>query len=780
MTKSDVSQCVSATEHGDELLKVTARMAQVGGWELDCETSCVQWTEQTYRIHELPQGASLALNEALSFYHPEDRAVLVSSLQQAEQRGTPYALDLRLITAKGNHRHVRAICRPVMNGARTVRLQGTIQDVTEQKQAEEALAYERRRLLDVLRSTNAGTWEWNVETGVVQFDERWAAILGLSLADLESATVQTWREMCHPEDRQKSDEMMEQCFRRELEYYELETRRRHASGEWIWVLDRGRVAKWTPDGRPLTVSGLQLDITQRKKTLAALQESEARYRDIFENNSAIKLLIDPDTGRIVEANSAACEFYQYSYAEITRLRIGDINLETDRELQHRIDRVRANLLLDFEVKHRLSTGELRDVHVYAGPVRIDEQVLLHSIVFDITERKRAEEALLRMHQLESLGTLAGGIAHDFNNVLTGVFGNVSLALLTLDADHPATRFLKKAEQSITRAAGLSNQLLTFAKGGAPVRSHISLVQLITEVVQFDLSGSNVRPDFDFPAELHDVHVDKGQLQQVFSNLALNADQAMPNGGTLFVSAKNVQLQDDHPSGLEPGRYVSVTVTDQGCGIEAADLKRVFEPYFSTKATGHGLGLATSYSIIQRHKGQIRVESEVGSGTTFTILLPASPPTGVERFEIPPSESCSDRTSRRVLVMDDDPQILEVVSAMLNSINVKVKTCADTAGAVAAYQSALDQNQRFDLVFLDLTIPGGPGGKEAVKRILELDPEAKVLCSSGYADDRAMADFTDYGFCGVLPKPYTIADLQTVVEKFSLTVTAKPRSGSPRS
>ncbi|MEZ6129528.1 MAG: PAS domain-containing protein [Planctomycetaceae bacterium] len=766
MSDHDVPKSHSSREDTDDLLQVAAQMAQVGGWELDPETSVIRWTEQTYRIHEISPDTVPPLEDAINFYHPEDRPRLIRALRDSMELGIPYDVELRFITSKGNPRYVRTMCRPVVVNGRTVKLQGTLQDITDQKAAEKALAYERRRLLDVLRGTNAGTWEWNVQTGTMLFDDRWAAMLGYTLEQLASSTIETWRDLCHPDDRQKSAEILDQCFRRELDYYELETRRRHANGDWVWVLDRGRISTWGSDGQPLLMSGLQLDITQRRQTQAALLESEARYRDIFENNTAIKLVIHPSDGRIVEANSAACEFYGYTLDEMMALSITNITIESPNDVRQRMRRVSESELLDFEVQHRLASGELRDVHVYSGPVKTNQEVLLHSIIFDITERKRAEEALLRMQQLESLGTLAGGIAHDFNNVLTGVFGNVSLARLALSPDHPAMRFLEKADQSITRAAGLSTQLLTFAKGGAPVKEHVDLVKLITDVVCFDLSGSNVRPVFEFPDDLKPVYVDKGQLQQVFSNLALNADQAMPDGGNLYVSATNIDVPSSAVADLEPGSYVSVTLRDEGCGIAESDLPRVFEPYFSTKATGHGLGLATSYSIIQRHRGHIRVSSTKDQGTTFTVVLPVST-TGVGSHAVTGVDPAAEtQPRRRILVMDDDDAVLDVVSAMLSSIGMDVQTCVNTAEALAAYQDALLTGRKFDLVLLDLTIPGGPGGREAVKRILELDSSAKVLCSSGYTDDRVMADFAEFGFLGTIPKPYSIADLRTAVEQFT--------------
>lgn len=622
------------------LLEATARMAQVGGWELDRDSGRVRWTAQTFHIHELEPGDSLRLEEALSFYVPEDRDILKAAIKCAVDHGRPFDLELRLVTAKGNIRYTKSLCRPVVTDGRTVKLQGTFQDITEQKNTE-----------------------------------------------------------------------------------------------------------------------------------VALSESESRYRDIFENNSAIKLLIDPVTERIVEANTAAVDFYGYSPKEIRQLKISDINIADGQDVREKLHAAREEEVSELEFQHRLASGEIRDVKVHTGTVRINQQVLVHSIIFDITERKRAQESLLRMQQLESLGTLAGGIAHDFNNVLTVIFGNLSIVRDTMDAQHPAMRFLSNAEHAITRATGLSKQLLTFAKGGAPVCENVSLVQLITDIVCFDLTGSNVCPVFSFSQDLWDVHVDRAQLEQVFSNLTLNADHAMSNGGSIYVAARNAVLSANDIPGMDAGRYVVVTFRDEGTGIRSPDLPRIFEPYYSTKTGGSGLGLATSYSIVKKHNGHIDAVSEFGVGTTFTVLLPAAAKGNVSDEEMLDSADSISVHTRRILVLDDEKMILDVISRMLSMLGAKVDTCQQTRQAVAAYREAFENGNCYDLVILDLTIPGGPGGKEAVRHILSIDPKANVVCSSGYTDDHVMAEFRQYGFKGAIAKPYTSADLRRVVDQFPLRKTS---------
>jgi CheY-like chemotaxis protein len=386
-------------------------------------------------------------------------------------------------------------------------------------------------------------------------------------------------------------------------------------------------------------------------------------------------------------------------------------------------------------------------------------------VTDVTRQKQEEANNFRMQQLESLGTLAGGIAHDFNNVLTAIFGNVSVARELLTSDHVATSYLKNAEGAIDRATRLSRQLLTFAKGGVPVLEVVNLSQLIAEVTILDLSVRNVIPDFQIEPDLKNVLVDCGQLQQVFSNLVVNAADAMPEGGRICLSATNRVLAGDEIPGIAAGSYVQVTIRDEGEGISPHDSKRIFDPYFTTKPHGTGLGLATCYSIIKRHGGHIDLVSEVGAGTTAKILLPASATSGNDGSSPVAAEKDSVQESKRVLIMDDEVLILDVASGILRASGALVETCETSDAVVAAYLSAFEQQQPYDVVILDLTIRGGAGGEVAARRILEIDSDAIIICSSGYTDADVVSEFRRFGFEGIIKKPYTAADLREVVGRF---------------
>ena len=379
-----------------------------------------------------------------------------------------------------------------------------------------------------------------------------------------------------------------------------------------------------------------------------------------------------------------------------------------------------------------------------------------ALLEQMAERQRMEDELLKARKIKSVGVLAAGIAHDFNNLLTGILGYVSLAKVVAQTDAKVVAYLTAAEQACQRATALTQQLLTFAKGGAPVRHTVSLVELLKACVDFVLRGANVRGDIQIAADLWPVDVDAGQINQVIHNVVLNAMQAMPGGGTVQVRAENVALAAGVPFPLPEGQYVKITVQDPGCGIPKEVLANIFDPYFTTKPEGNGLGLTTAYAIVIKHEGYITIASEVGVGTTVVIYLPASQKAMVSAQTHSPVLL---NGSGRILVMDDEEMIRKVLRQLLESLGYTVECVQDGTEAVAAYQRAQAVGQPFAVVILDYTIPGGMGGLETLARLRAIDPQVTALISSGYANNPVMADWAYYGFSGVVAKPYTIAQLQ---------------------
>jgi ligand-binding sensor domain-containing protein/signal transduction histidine kinase/CheY-like chemotaxis protein len=380
---------------------------------------------------------------------------------------------------------------------------------------------------------------------------------------------------------------------------------------------------------------------------------------------------------------------------------------------------------------------------------------------DITEKVKLEEEVLKAQKLESLGILAGGLAHDFNNLLTGILGNISLAKMYTDKDSKLYKRLNEAEKASFRAKDLTLQLMTFAKGGAPIKKPVDLKKLLKDTVEFSLSGSKSKSEFNIADDLLIVECDEGQISQVISNLIINADQAMINGGKIEISASNVENAEEVNSmSNRYSKYVKISIKDYGVGIPPENLTKVFDPFFTTKPKGKGLGLSSVYSIIKRHDGFIEVDSKVGEGTTFNVFLPAS----TKKVEIKLDQEVSlEKFEGKILLMDDEEMIRDFASILLTEMGFEVDLVCDGSEAIEKYKESLQKN-KYKAVILDLTVPGGVGGKEAARDILELDKDAIIFVSSGYSNDPIMSDYQSYGISGIIPKPYKTEELYYLLSK----------------
>ena len=387
--------------------------------------------------------------------------------------------------------------------------------------------------------------------------------------------------------------------------------------------------------------------------------------------------------------------------------------------------------------------------------------LTAQVYVDLTERKKMEEEHLKVAKLESLGVLAGGIAHDFNNILTAIVGSIGFAKLCISAEDDIYEALTVAEQAAFRAKDLTHRLLTFSKGGEPIRKVVSVPKLLKNTAGLVLSGSSALCEFMLKDDLSPVEVDEGQISQVINNILLNAVQAMPGGGKVRIAAENKSIEANNGLPLTKGKYVKVSISDQGCGVPKENIKKIFDPYFTTKDKGSGLGLTAAYSIIEKHHGYIQVESEAGTGTTFSVYLPASDSLLLiekKEFQYFPADK-----KGRILIMDDEEILRNFVVRMLKKAGYEVSAASDGVEALELYEQAEKSGEAFDVIIMDLTIPGGAGGKETIQRLLEIYPDSKAIVSSGYSDDPIMANYKDYGFKAVVEKPYSINELTRTIE-----------------
>ncbi|ADW16880.1 multi-sensor hybrid histidine kinase [Desulfobulbus propionicus DSM 2032] len=509
---------------------------------------------------------------------------------------------------------------------------------------------------------------------------------------------------------------------------------------------------------------LRRELAVYQATMDQLRQNEQALRDILDAMPVGVALTDGTTIEYINVNFS--ERFGYSLDEIATDEQWFLHAYPEPDYREpmiaawkaELERARTQgtPIRPFEVKVTCKNGTVRQV--IANTQLIGKRIMV--ILTDITERELLQNELIKMQKLESIGVLAGGIAHDFNNILTGIMGNISYAQVLLEPGHPACQPLASAEQATIRAADLTRQLLTFARGGEPIKQVVSVAELIKEAMALMLRGSTVKGETRFDVGLWAIEADAGQISQVFNNMIINAVQAMPQGGTLTIAADNELIAEDSPLSLPTGRYVRVTIADEGCGMEPDVMGRIFDPYFSTKGTGSGLGLASAYSIVTRHAGALEVDSVVGQGTTFTLHLPASDTQPLSEAVAPPamSRAAGNGESPLVLVMDDEEAIRDLAASMLTHLGYQVATCGDGESAVRLYEAALAAGAPYAAVIMDLTIPGGMGGKEAARQILARHAEARLIVSSGYSHDPIMSDYRLHGFQGVLAKPYKVAEL----------------------
>ncbi len=520
-------------------------------------------------------------------------------------------------------------------------------------------------------------------------------------------------------------------------------------------------ATFGPDGRVVRMDCTLEDIGERKRAQKAFLASEERFRILFETSEVGMVLTDLER-RIHRVNTAFCRFVGRSEKDL---------LGTDaRSFLHPGDRpgfetvaVAAGARSSRELRFERPSGQLVWGYVTVSALS-DGDGAVHSlfgVVHDVSEGKRHEQALMRLAKLESLGVLAGGIAHDFNNILAVIMGSVTLAAELPDVGPRPRELLAEAEAACERARDLAKQLVTFAKGGAPRKRTGSVGDVVREAVGFSSRGSNVAVELALPDEPALAEFDAGQLHQVVHNLILNAQQAMPDGGTVRVEVSQVTLDGGSAIPLPPGRHVRIRVTDHGVGILATHLDRIFDPYFSTKKTGSGLGLATAHSIVTRHGGHIAVSSTPGWGTTFEVYLPAST-LSVAEVHSPAVSRVEPGASARVLVMDDDQAVREIAAHILRTKGHEVDLTSDGDEAIAAYLDAVSANRPYGVVLLDLTIRGGLGGIETLGRLRAVDPKVKAIVMTGYSPDEGNSPLLESGFLAALPKPFTAETLGAVV------------------
>lgn len=508
------------------------------------------------------------------------------------------------------------------------------------------------------------------------------------------------------------------------------------------------------------LAAFSIDITERKKMEEALRESERKYRIIFEKSPLGVVCLDAQ-GRVLDLNDKFAEIMGSTREKILGYNVAGWSSEIVRKT---LKKAMTGQMSSCEESYiSAAGGSIKYLRGIFSPVIPGQQPSdIIATIEDITEQKSHEREQHKIEKLESLGVLAGGIAHDFNNILTGIMANISFARVLIDPRHQICGNLADAEKASRRAAELAQQLLTFAKGGEPQKKIIAAEDFIPEAVSLMLRGSNVRAVVDIADDIDAVEADAGQISQVLNNILINGVQAMPGGGTISITAGNERIETANNYKLAPGSYIKIVVQDEGCGIAREDREKIFDPYFTTKPTGTGLGLASAYSIVTRHDGHILVDSIVDQGTNFTIYLPSIGSSYAQHLESA-QQDARRHEGGAILVMDDEQMIRDIADSMLTHLGYSVTTCDKGEDAIALYRQSLARKQPYRAVIMDLTIPGGIGGIEAARRILAESASACLIVSSGYSNDPVMANHQDYGFIAAIAKPYSMSQIEQILQ-----------------
>lgn len=514
--------------------------------------------------------------------------------------------------------------------------------------------------------------------------------------------------------------------------------------------------------------GIIEDIKQVYETEEALLKSEENFKEMIDR-SPLPIVVTDNNDNIVYYNRECINLFKFNKRNIIDLKSWWENAYPDPAYRNNVIRewytgyknsqTHREMFGPKEYKVNCGDGSVRDIEFHVVPVGDRSFIIMN----DMTRHRQAEAELVKTKKIESLGILAGGIAHDFNNILTAIIGNLNLVKMDIAENHNSYGLLDSVEKAAWRARDLTQQLLTFSRGGSPIKRVSSVKQLLIDSASFVLAGTDIKPEFSIADDLCDADIDEGQISQVIHNLVINARESMAGCGIIKISAENFACGAGE-SLISGGDFIKIRIEDYGSGITSSVLPNIFDPFFTTKSAGAGLGLSVSYSIIKKHGGDIKVSSIEGSGTVFEILLPASAEKYIQSIN---TEIKKPAATGRILVMDDEELILDITKKMLCKIGYITETAKSGEETISLYKEARENGMPYDCVIMDLTIPGGMGGKETLRILKEYDPGVTAIVSSGYSNDPVMSNYKEYGFAGVSEKPYSFEDLRREMERVLL-------------
>jgi len=721
------------------------------------------------------QSAEIQFEKFLKIVHPDDLKIVKTAFAKV-LKGIKINMTYRIIRKNGEIRWIYDNAMSVKNNLGIIdTIHGVGIDITDRKLTEEALKKSEEKYETFIRYSTEAIWCMDLKKPLstklpakkqvehmIKYaymsdsNDAMAEMYGFgSSKDIIGVKLSAGLVRDVEENKEQLQRFVQSGYRlKNAEFRELDKKGkvRIYLVSFIGIVENNFLVRgW----------GMQQDITEKKESEIALKESEEIYRRLIERSP--DTIVVHSEGIIDYINQAGVKMFNAKNVDkligkpLSDLVHPDFEEIAEKRVQKIYEEKKEVGLMEQKMI-RLDGTEF-DVEVMGAPIIFRGKSSGQSIVRDITEKKKMEIELQKAQKLESVGLLAGGIAHDFNNILTAILGNISLGKLYSDEGSNINSVLGEAEKATLQAKDLTHQLLTFSKGGAPVKETASICDIIKDSASFVLRGSRINCEYKCPPDIWSVEVDTAQISQVVQNLIINAEQAMPDGKKIKVNMENITLQKNLPHGLKPGMFVKIIIADEGIGIPEEHIDKIFDPYFTTKQKGSGLGLATSYSIIKRHDGQIQVKSKIGKGTNVEIFIPAS---NNQVYPTHQQDDIIENGDGRILVMDDEEMVRDLSIQFLTHLGYDVEAVPDGESAVDSYRLAIRKKRPFKLVIMDLTIPGGMGGKEAIHKLKEIDPHVKAIVSSGYSNDPVLANFRRFGFEAVLAKPYKIETLSSTI------------------
>jgi two-component system, cell cycle sensor histidine kinase and response regulator CckA len=674
----------------------------------------------------------------------EDRQKVVDQAKQLMAGESVLPIEHRLIHKDGTIRWVRStLVMGYDENDEMAFYDGLVTDITERKKAEEALRESEQNLQRIFNQLPIGAAVVSLSFYFIKVNTMFADMMQYSNEELQKMT---FKDITHPDHVENDIREIKRLITGEINSYITDKRYIRKDGKAIWCHLSVQAVR-DNFNNPIHFSAMVENITDKKIAEELLKESEDKYRTIIEQTSD-GIFVNDKEFRFIDANSGGCKLLEYSKSELLERNILEMMMPGDRDFTPvQINRLikGESIIVERELKKRNGEYVLTELNIKYMP---NERYFIFAR--DISERKKMEQEHLKLHNLESLGILAGGIAHDFNNILSTILGRTSLVLEDLPEGNMKMNLLS-VEKATKKAANLANQLLTFAKGGSPLKKRIDIRKIIQDSASTIISDSKIKLEYNFTDSL-ESEADPSQITQVIQNIIQNSKEAISGDGKIFVSVQNY---------IDSGGrlFLKIIIKDTGIGIPKELLNKIFDPYFTTKPASNGLGLSVVFSIIRRHEGHIFVESEEGIGTTFEILLPA-----IQSVTEKKSETTDQKKKHyNILILDDEEEVREILSAILQKLHHTVVQTSVGEEAICAYELARESGKPFDMVILDMVIKDGLNGAETFKKLKEYDPDIKAIVSSGFSE-RALMNYKEDGFAGMLKKPYTKKELDKIINQ----------------